>query len=58
MWYRDGMKTRYVDAHCHIQFDQYAKDDEALIEKMRERGVVGIVVGVDYESSEKAVALA
>ena len=52
------MKARYVDAHCHIQFDQYKEDGARLIEKMRERGVVGIVVGVDDESSKKAVALA
>lgn len=52
------MIVRYADAHCHIQFDQYAADDAALIEKMRTEGVVGIVVGVDLESSKKAVALA
>ncbi len=52
------MKVRYVDAHCHIQFDQYKEDQEELIERMREEGVVGIVVGCDLESSEKAVALA
>lgn len=49
---------KYVDAHCHIQFEQYAQDDTELIERMREEGVAGIVVGVDYESSQKAVALA
>lgn len=52
------MNVKYVDAHCHIQFEQYAEDDTALIERMREEGVVGIVVGVDLESSKKAVALA
>lgn len=52
------MKVTYVDAHCHIQFEQYAKDDKELIEQMREKGIVGIVVGVDYGSSKKAVALA
>lgn len=52
------MKVRYVDAHCHIQFDQYAHDDSALIRRMEEEGVLGIVVGVDRGSSEKAVALA
>ncbi|MDE1919676.1 MAG: TatD family hydrolase [Patescibacteria group bacterium] len=52
------MKVRYIDAHCHIQFDQYAHDDIALIRRMEEEGVLGIVVGVDRESSEKAVALA
>jgi TatD DNase family protein len=52
------MNVKYVDAHCHIQFEQYAQDDTALIERMREEGVAGIVVGVDLESSQKAIALA
>ncbi|HCR52708.1 TPA: hydrolase TatD [Candidatus Kaiserbacteria bacterium] len=52
------MQVKYIDAHCHIQFEQYAKDDAELIERMRTEGVVGIVVGVDFESSKKAVALA
>ena len=52
------MNLKYVDAHCHIQFEQYAKDGAELIARMRGEGVAGIVVGVDYESSQKAVALA
>ncbi|MBI2025602.1 TatD family hydrolase, partial [Candidatus Kaiserbacteria bacterium] len=52
------MNVKYIDAHCHIQFEQYAEDDIELIERMREDGVAGIVVGVDYESSKKAIALA
>ena len=52
------MKARYVDAHCHIQFDEYAQDGDAVVGRMRDAGVAGIVVGVDYESSKKAVALA
>jgi TatD DNase family protein len=52
------MRVRYVDAHCHIQFEQYEKDDTELIERMKDSGVAGIVVGVDLVSSEKAVALA
>lgn len=52
------MTPKYVDAHCHIQFEQYAQDDAALIARMRNEGVVGIVVGVDLESSRKALALA
>jgi len=52
------MNARYIDAHCHIQFEQYAHDETELIERMREEGVAGIVVGVDRESSEKAIALA
>ncbi|MEK7113946.1 MAG: TatD family hydrolase [Patescibacteria group bacterium] len=52
------MEFKYVDAHCHLQFDAYDSDRDALIERMREEGVAGIIVGVDYGSSRKAVALA
>ncbi len=52
------MTVKYVDAHCHIQFEQYAEDDVELIGRMKEDGVAGIVVGVDHESSKKAVVLA
>lgn len=52
------MSPRYFDAHCHIQFDQYDTDRDPLIEQMKERGVAGVVVGCDIDSSRKAVALA
>lgn len=52
------MNVKYVDAHCHIQFEQYAHDGAEIIEQMRKEGIAGIVAGVDYESSKKAIALA
>lgn len=52
------MNARYFDAHCHIQFEQYDNDQLELTEQMRVRQVAGIVVGVDLESSKKAIALA
>ena len=52
------MNARYLDAHCHVQFGAYDADREELIERMAERGVAGILVGVDLESSKQAVALA
>jgi len=52
------MNVKYVDAHCHLQFEQYAQDDAEIIERMKEENVAGIVVGVDLESSKKAIALA
>ena len=52
------MQVKYVDAHCHVQFDAYDRDCDALIAQMEEEGIAGIVVGVDLESSKKAVALA
>ena len=52
------MSPRYIDAHCHVQFEQYDSDRDVLVERMREESVAGIVVGCDAESSLKAVALA
>lgn len=52
------MNLRYVDTHCHLQLAQYDEDREELIARMREKGIMGVVVGDDYESSVKAVALA
>ena len=49
---------KYFDAHCHIQFDPYDTDRDAILASMCEAGVGGLVVGVDRDSSEKAVALA
>ncbi|MFZ2500589.1 MAG: TatD family hydrolase [Minisyncoccia bacterium] len=52
------MEIRYIDAHCHLQFEQYAQDRESVIEQMREQGIAGIVVGCDLETSRQAVELA
>jgi TatD DNase family protein len=52
------MTVKYIDAHCHLQFDQYAQDRDEIIEKMRDESVMAIVVGCDFESSKQAVALA
>lgn len=49
---------QYIDAHCHVQFEQYDSDRDELIEEMQEKGVAGIVVGCDIDSSRKAVELA
>lgn len=54
----NGVNARYADVHCHIQFDQYAYDEADVIGRMRDEGVLGIVVGVDVDSSRRAVALA
>jgi len=52
------MTVRYIDTHCHLQFEQYAQDREEIIERMKEEGVAAIVVGTDFETSKEAVALA
>jgi TatD DNase family protein len=51
------MSTRYFDAHCHIQFDQFTQDQAALLERMAAEGVRGVVVGCDADTSRKAADL-
>lgn len=48
---------KYFDTHCHIQFPQYDEDRTAVMDAMREQGIGGMVVGVDLESSQKAIEL-
>lgn len=52
------MDVRYIDAHCHLQFDPYHDDRLDLVERMRDEGVQGIVVGCNRETSERAIELA
>jgi TatD DNase family protein len=49
---------KYFDAHCHIQFDMFDEDREDVLRSMQEQEIGGLVVGVDLESSKKAVAMA
>jgi TatD DNase family protein len=48
---------RYFDAHCHIQFDPYDADRDTVVKTMQEKEVGGMVVGVDLDSSVKALKL-
>lgn len=52
------MTTRYIDAHCHVQFEQYDADREEVLARMQEEGIKAVVVGCRMRSSEDAVALA
>lgn len=49
---------RYFDAHCHIQFDAYDADRDAVLAGMRDAEVGGLIVGTDSDSSKKALELA
>ena len=49
----------YIDTHAHLNFPQYDKDIEAVIERAQRAKVSKIiVVGTDLETSQKAVDLA
>jgi len=50
---------RLVDTHCHLNFDSYDEDREAVIQRAYEAGVAGVVIpAVDIESTENALRLA
>ena len=48
----------YFDIHSHLNFPEYNADRDEVIARMRGAGAGTIVVGVDYESSKRAVELA
>lgn len=46
------------DSHCHLQFNAYKDDREAVIERCLQKGVWCNVVGTQIDTSRAAVALA
>lgn len=49
---------KYFDIHSHLNLPGYEADFDEVIVRLKETGTHTIVVGVDYESSRKAVELA
>jgi TatD DNase family protein len=48
-----------IDTHCHLTFDDLAKNTDAVIARSRQAGVTGwITVGTEPEHNRKAVELA
>jgi TatD DNase family protein len=48
-----------IDTHCHLTFEQFEGQAEAVIERSKAAGVVGwITVGTDMQDNRKAVGLA
>lgn len=48
-----------IDTHCHVNFDSYDEDRDALLQRAIDRGVEKIVnPGVDMETSHAGIALA
>lgn len=49
----------YTDTHCHIDFDAFDDDRDAVIQRAVEKGLTRMLVpGVDLASTQAAVALA
>jgi TatD DNase family protein len=48
-----------IDTHCHLNFDSYNEDRDAVIERAAKAGVTQIIIpAVDMETCEEAMALA
>ncbi len=48
-----------VDSHCHLDFKNFNKDRDAVIDRARESGIVMMVnSGIDYPSNKRALDLA
>jgi TatD DNase family protein len=53
------MTVSLIDSHAHMDMDEFAPDRDAVITRAGQAGVAKIVtVGIDIESSRKAIALA
>jgi TatD DNase family protein len=51
--------TNLIDTHCHLNFNQFDADREAVVARAVEEGVTAIInPGVDLRGSQAAVALA
>lgn len=49
---------RLFDSHCHLQMGQFDADREAVLSRMQEGAVSGVVIGVDLQTSKAAIELA
>jgi TatD DNase family protein len=49
---------RLFDAHCHLQMPQFDADREEVITRMQEKGVGGVIPGVDFATSVAAIEIA
>lgn len=52
------INLKLIDTHCHPQMVQYDVDRDAVIERALTAGVGMVCVGVDFETSRQAIALA
>ena len=53
-----GDKIKIIDAHTHVQFEQYEKDREEVVARSLALGIGMINAGADLKSSKEAVDLA
>src|SRR3989344_5227714 len=49
---------KLFDSHCHLYFQQYDADRDAVLARMQEREMGAMVIGTDFATSTAALALA
>ena len=53
------MEIKIVDTHAHLDMPHFDSDREEMIKRAQENGIILInTIGIDIESSQKAIALA
>ncbi|MGI9118000.1 MAG: TatD family hydrolase [Minisyncoccia bacterium] len=52
------MNYTYIDIHSHLNLPEFDADRADVIEKLKTSNIATITVGVDFESSKKAILLA
>lgn len=50
--------TRAIDTHCHLNLKVFDGDLQEVVDRTLKNGIEAIVVGIDLESSKKAIDLA
>ena len=55
----DNLPISLVDAHCHLNFDEFDADRNQVVERAQENGVNWIIIpGIDVETSKSALKYA
>ena len=49
---------RYIDTHCHLDSEIYARDLDIIVKHALDEGVWIVTLGSDYESSKRAIEIA
>lgn len=50
--------SKYIDIHCHLDSRFFKDNLEEVINRMVEKDVSAITIGVDYETSKEAIVMA
>ena len=51
------MEFKYIDIHSHLNLKPLSNDIEAVVLRMKEKGVLTITVGTDLETSKRAIEI-